>query len=121
MEHVDGLLMFTNGYHSMMLITSSEPRVPFADRFAATNEEKIAAFDTNTANAGTYEVSDGMLITHPLAAKNPGFVAGRGEYEYRIEGDTLHLSTRGIFMSSGDQSIPGSNIQRVEYEFVRLK
>ena len=122
MKNVDSLLMFINGYHSMMLIHSDEPRTPFVAQFTATDEEKVAAFNTSTANAGTYEVSDGkLLMTHPLAAKNPGFTGGHGEYDFRIEGDTLYLTMVGVYMSTGVQTLPGPNVKLVEYEFVRVK
>ncbi len=121
-KHVDGLLIFMPGYYSMTLVHSDEPRTPFVAQFTETDEEKIAAFDTNTANAGTYEISDGkLLMIHPLAAKNPGFTGGHGEYDFRIEGDTLYLTMVGVYMSTGIQTLPGPIVKLVEYEFARVE
>ena len=122
MKNVDGLIMFMKGHHSMVLIHSDETRTPFLGQFTATDEEKVNAFDSSTANAGTYEISEGSrLTTHPVAAENPGFAGGQGEYEFRVEGDTLFLTTLGIYMSTGVQTLPGPKARLIKYEFARVK
>ena len=46
------------------------------------------------AEAGTYEVSGGMLTVHPLASKSPAAMAAGAfiVYSYKLDGDTLSIT-----------------------------
>jgi hypothetical protein len=87
--------IITAKYYSRVEIHGAEPRPALADAASATADQLRATWGPFFAEAGTYELSDGnVLTTRPLVAKNPAvmssgfFVA----YTYRIEGDTLWLT-----------------------------
>ena len=71
-----GLLIFTKGYYSLLLVRGSQPRAAFApakDPEKLTDAEKIARYEQwgpFTANSGTYEVKGSMLQFRPIVAKS---------------------------------------------------
>jgi hypothetical protein len=71
-----GLIIFTKGYYSLLVVRGREPRAAFApakDPEHLTDAEKIARYEQwspFTANTGTYEVKGSMLQLHPIVAKN---------------------------------------------------
>ncbi len=70
------LIIFTKGYYSEVYEMGGQPRLDFPpakDPLKLTDEEKIARYEQwnpFTANAGTYEIKDSLLIRHPIVAKN---------------------------------------------------
>ena len=69
-----GLIIFTQKYYSVMWVPGNEPRTLFKGE-NPTNEEKIAAYDSFIANAGSYEVVDGILTLHPMVSRSPNFMS----------------------------------------------
>ena len=71
-----GLIIFTKGYYSFLVVRGREPRAAFEpakDPEHLTDAEKIARYEQwnpFTANSGTYEVKGSMLVFHPIVAKN---------------------------------------------------
>ena len=89
-----GLLMVGQKYYSFMYIPSDQVRSPYVGD-VATQKEKIDAFDSFFANAGTYEVAGTTLTTTPLVAKNPGFEGGGfARFQIRLEGNSLWLTSK---------------------------
>ena len=90
------LLLFTDGYYSMMEDHADKPRpaLPEGGSAKATAEELRATYGPITANSGTYEIKGGTLITHPLIAKNPSVMApgAASTYSFKIEGNKLVLT-----------------------------
>jgi hypothetical protein len=87
-----GLYQFGDKHYSIMRVTASQPRT-LAAAATVTDAEKLAAYDSFLANAGTYEVSDTTLTVRPIVAKSPNFMAGGSDkYHFRVSGDTLWLS-----------------------------
>ena len=78
-----------------MYVASDKERPPYAGA-TPTPEEKVAAFDSLLANAGTYELFAGVLTIKPTIARNPGF-SGGGFATYRVtaDGKTLRLTIKG--------------------------
>lgn len=104
------LFIFTRTHYSMLRVASAQPRALFA-AVEPTDEEKVMAYDTFTANSGTYEVAGTTLTVHPIVAKNPNFMAGGFDtYEFRVDGDTLSLTSKSTDISTrlGDQLVQGS-------------
>ena len=102
-----GLYQFGDRHYSIMRVTSSEPRT-LAAGSTLTDAEKLAAYDSFLANAGTYEVADSTLTVHPVVAKSPNFMSGGSDkYHFRVSGDTLWLSntTADLRTSVGGQIV----------------
>ena len=89
------LFLFTDRHYSMMRVTGNQPRT-LAAKDSVTDAEKLAAYDSFIANAGTYEVADSTLTIHPVVARSPNFMSGGSDkYHFRVSGDTLWLSDTG--------------------------
>ena len=99
-EPRQGLFVFTGTHYSMMYVNDAEPREQFAAYNPATDAERVAAFDSFTANSGRYEVNGDKITYRAYMAKNPNYMGGWPENErtaaFRIEGDTLHWTRNGV-------------------------
>lgn len=119
-----GLFIFGRKHYSMMRIRGSEPRTPYKGE-VPTNEEKITAFDSFVANAGTYEVSGSTLSIRPMVARSPNFMAGASSrYEFRVEGSTLWLTEKSTDMRYrvGGQVVPPTRAaSETRLKLVRLE
>lgn len=118
------LFIFTRTHYSMLRVASAHPRTLFK-AMDPTNEEKIAAYDTFTANSGTYEVAGTTLTVRPIVAKNPNFMAGGfDKYQFRVDGDTLSLTSTStdINMRVGDRLVPGSGpVSETRRKLIRVE
>jgi hypothetical protein len=89
------LTIFTGKHYSRVEVQSDGPRPVLADASKASADELRAAWGPFVAEAGTYELTAGNLVTvHPIASKNPA-VMGPSVYiiySYKLEGDTLWLT-----------------------------
>jgi len=93
-----GLFIFGQKHYSMMWVRGGKARAPYAGE-VPTTEEKIAAFESFTANTGTYEVSGSTLTIHPMVARSPNFMGGASsQYQFRVEGDSLWLTEKSADM-----------------------
>jgi hypothetical protein len=98
------LYLFTPTRYSMVLAATDRPDI--ADTSKATADELRAIWGPLLANAGTYEISGGLITIHPLVAKVPVVMKpGANEvYQFRIEGKTLTLrqvrNARGVAVDS---------------------
>jgi len=87
-----GLYIFTRTHYSIMTVNGIKPR-PRYEAGKATDAQKIAAFDTFTANSGTYTINGKTITTRPQVAKNPSVMSGQeDEYTFEITGNTLILT-----------------------------
>jgi hypothetical protein len=87
------LYIFTARHYSMMFVPGTAPRAPFTTG-APTGPEKLAAFESFRASAGTYEVKDSTLTLAPVVARVPNRVGESQVYAYRVRGDSLWLTMR---------------------------
>jgi hypothetical protein len=93
-----GLFIFGQKHYSMMWVRGGKARAPYAGE-VPTNEEKIAAFESFTANTGTYDVSGSTLTIHPMVARSPNFMGGASSrYQFRVAGDSLWLTEKSADM-----------------------
>jgi len=86
-----GLLLITPDRYSIMWTPTEEPRVPFENLSAPTDDEMKEGFQSIVFNAGTYTNTDSTLTTQAQVAKVPGFEGGKQFYEYHIEKGKLEL------------------------------
>lgn len=63
-----GLMIFTSGYYSIMYVGGSQARKPFITE-DPTSEERLAAFDSFSANTGIYELAGTTLTIRPIVAR----------------------------------------------------
>jgi hypothetical protein len=93
-----GLFIFGQKHYSMMWVRGGKARAPYAGE-VPTNDEKITAFDSFTANTGTYEVSGSTITIRPMVARSPNFMAGgSSKYQFRAEGNNLWLTEKSTDM-----------------------
>jgi lipocalin-like protein len=89
------VFLFGDRHYSMMRVTGSQPRT-LAAADSMTDAEKLAAYDSFVANAGTYEVADSTITIHPVVARSPNYMSGGSDkYHFRVSGDTLWLTNTG--------------------------
>ena len=93
-----GLFIFGQKHYSMMWIRGAQPRAPYKAE-EPTTEEKVTAFDSFTANTGTYDVSGSTISIRPMIARSPNFMAGgSSQYQFRAEGNNLWLTEKSADM-----------------------
>ena len=89
------LTIITARHYSRVEVQADGPRPILTDVAKASADELRAAWGPFVAEGGTYEVTNGNLLTvRPIAAKNPA-VMGPGvfiTYSYKLEGDTIWLT-----------------------------
>jgi len=88
-----GLLLFTKGYYSVVVVTGQNPRaaVEAKDRQNLTDAEKIAFYEqwrAFAANSGTYEIKGSIITRRASVAKNAGLMARQESLssEFKMEG-----------------------------------
>ncbi len=119
-----GLVIFGKKYFTMMYVPSDKERPIYAGA-APTAEEKVAAFDSFIANAGTYEIAGGKLTIKPTVARNPGFTGGGfATYAFRTHGNELWLTIKSSDFNFrvGDKILPlGGPASETTIKLVRLE
>jgi hypothetical protein len=90
------LSIFTAKHYSHIDIHADGPRPSLPDPAKASAEELRGAWGPVVAEAGSYELSSGNFVTHPVVAKNPAAMAKGAftSYRYRLAGDTLWLTVQ---------------------------
>ena len=89
------MAIMTAKYYSRVESHGDRPRPTVANPATATADELRASWGPFYAEAGSYQVSDGNVLTmHSVVSKNPvAMAAGSATtYTYKAEGDTLWLT-----------------------------
>lgn len=85
----ESVYIFTPRYFTRVH-TLEKTRSPYKDAAKPTTDEIVAAYNTITANAGTYEISGDTFVVNVAIAKNPG---NRGVSQqkrpFKVDGKTL--------------------------------
>ena len=88
-----GLLLFTKGYYSIVVVTGPNPRaaVEAKDRQNLTDAEKIAFYEqwrAFAANSGTYEIKGSTITRRASVAKNAGVMTRQESIssEFKMDG-----------------------------------
>ena len=88
------LSIITAKHYSHIDIHADGPRPVLSDAENASADDLRRAWGPVVAEAGSYELSSGAFLTHPVVSKNPAAMT-RGSftsYAYRVAGDTLWLT-----------------------------
>jgi hypothetical protein len=102
------LYIFTPTHYAMLGTLGDKPR-QLHKALDATNDEKIAAYNSFWGNAGTYEVTGDMVTIQPVIARMPNFMAGGSQkLQFRLDGDTLWLTGKSTddYYRVGEQVVP---------------
>ena len=85
--------IFTGKHYSYMYVPGPGPRKLFAgDPNRPTDAERVEAYNSLVAAAGTYSLSGRTLTMNALVHKNPNEMAGKPlTYSVVLEGDTLRM------------------------------
>jgi hypothetical protein len=88
------LTIFTAKHYSRTEVQGEGARQILPDVAKATADELRAVWGPFVAEAGTYELSGGMLTVHPLVSKSPAAMAPGAfiAYSYKLDGDTLSFT-----------------------------
>jgi hypothetical protein len=90
-----GVLVFGDTRYALVMsnIFQPRPRLP-----AQPSDQEIrAAYGSLSANAGSYTATDTLLTTVSSIAKNPNGVGTPVTWPMKLQGDTLWLTTRGMY------------------------
>lgn len=117
----ESLILFFNGYYSVAYSRHESPSPYFAERFNATDEERIDRLTALTVNTGTYELTPGKLTMHPLFALTPEFEGGTAESNYEISGNELTLTYTNVVSADGVQSPIFAAGERTVYHLERVR
>jgi hypothetical protein len=89
------LMIVTAKHYSRVEVQAEAPRPIPADVAKASADELRAVWGPFVGEAGTYEVTNGNVITmRPLAAKNPAAMAPGASitYSYKLDGNTIWVT-----------------------------
>lgn len=95
-----GLMIFSNGYYSQVILTGQQPRVvvaPPKDRKNLTDGEKIARYEqwkSLSASAGSYEIKGSTMSKRSMVTKHVTVMPREtpNVWEFKLEGlNTLWL------------------------------
>lgn len=89
------LTIITAKHYSRVEVHTDRARPSVPDATQATADELRAAWGPFVAEAGTYEVSNGNVVTmRSLVAKDPAAMAARATstYTFKLEGNTLWVT-----------------------------
>ena len=98
--------IFTASHYSLLYIRVDSSLRAFEQRWTPTDAEKVRRYGEIVLNAGSYVVTDESTITlHPTVSRIPEFMGGgRAFYEYRLDGDTLWLTSMDEYSFDGVQA-----------------
>ena len=92
------------GSYSMMFVPGSEPRAEYSGD-QPTDEEKLRAYDSFTANTGRLTVQGNELTYEAFVAKDPNYMASFEENgataTWEVDGNTLTLRFTSGFLEGG--------------------
>ena len=97
----ESLVIFADGYYSIAYAFGEGSSVPYAERWHASESEKVARFSSIIVNAGSYRLTGSRLDARPLFALAPEFVGGEGVFSYAFAADTLELTWERSIASDG--------------------
>ena len=119
-QPLPGLYTFTREHYSIVRMVGDQLPPDNARIWFPTMAEKARQHDAIIVNAGTYELGDSILTTHPMAAKTPEFIGGRTLYAWKIAADSLWLTTLDI-RSRDDVQDPFVSNYRLVIKLVRAE
>lgn len=93
-QELDGFIRYgADGRMACMISRRSRSRVT-GTQFTCTDAEKIGAYDSFFAYAGTYTVSGDRVAHHVEQSLFPNWEGGVQMRQYMLSGDRLHITAR---------------------------
>lgn len=89
-----GIITYGEGRMACVMSTRDRPRFSRGGQFTSDDDDKIRAYDTCIAYAGTVEVGDGWVDHHVDISLYPNWDGTIQHRVARIDGASLHLSAR---------------------------
>jgi len=88
------LSIITRKHYSHIEIHADGPRPALLDAASASADDLRQVWGPVVAEAGSYELSSGGFVTHPVVSKNPAAMTAGSftSYAYRVAADTLWLT-----------------------------
>jgi hypothetical protein len=115
------LAIFTGSHYSLIWMPGATGMRAFKQRWLPTDEEKIQRYGEIVANAGTHTQTDSTITLRPAVSRVPEFMAGgRLLYEYRVQGDTLILTSLDEYSYDGIQAPSAAAGNRVKLTLKRI-
>ena len=91
-----GLYVFTPTHYSIMFVNTAEAR-PAYEGEQQTDAEKLANYNSITANSGRYEIDGNILKTRAYVAKDTNYMGGWPDnettFEFSVDGDKLTIKS----------------------------
>ena len=90
------LTIFSASHYSRVDVQTQKARPVLANASAASADELREAWGPLVAEAGTYELRDGLITLRPMVAKNPAAMAPGVSivYSYKLDGGALTLTAQ---------------------------
>jgi hypothetical protein len=90
------LTIFSARHYSRIEVHTEKARRVVANPVTATAEELREIWGPFVAEGGTYELTDNLIIMHPIVAKNPAAMAPDVTlvYSYKLEDETLTVTAQ---------------------------
>jgi hypothetical protein len=87
--------IFTDSHYSLLWIFPDSSMRGFEQRWTPNDDEMIRRYGEIVVNAGVYELTkDSTMMLSPTVSRVPEFMrGGRLVYDFRLEGDTLWLTS----------------------------
>lgn len=99
------LAVFTRSHYSLAWMPGTTGMRGFNERWVPTDEEMIQRYGEIIVNSGTYTRTDSEITARPVVSRVPEFMGGgRMVYEYRVDGDTLWLTSLDEYSFDGIQA-----------------
>jgi len=114
-EAQPGMYIFTNKNYVIMYVNTAAERPLYDADAGQTDVEKMAAYDSLTANAGGYSVEGNTFTTYAYVAKDTNYMAGFPEngVKHTFERDGNYMTITG---TSGPDNPYTVELLRVEGE-----
>jgi hypothetical protein len=87
----ESLFIFGDGYYSIAYAIGDERSPAYAERWHASDREKVERFGCLIVNAGSYRINGSQLYAQPFFALAPEFVEGQAVFSFQFVDDVLEL------------------------------
>jgi len=101
---LSGMTVVSGRHFSQIYLNAPPAGVQQASR-PTSDDEKARRYELLTANAGTFEVRDTLIVYHFLHAKSPSVVGTSVTRRFRVRGDTLWLVTLQPFSKDSTKTV----------------
>jgi hypothetical protein len=94
---LESSVIFAWGHYSFCWTSHRSP----TQTWQVADSERVVRYNQSLINAGTYTISDSLLVTRADFALVPKFVGGSATFRYVLSADTLTLTGLSVLSSDG--------------------